>query len=79
MESNQTTVEFICSNNRKIIIDFILDENGILDYKPHFEPQEIDPKEDLGLGGLLCQIFLNSLTDQSQLDDTNKESSVSEN
>lgn len=62
---NKATVEFICSPKRKIIIDFELDENNMLNYNPRFEPQEVDPKENLGLAGELCRFFIEALESQS--------------
>lgn len=72
MENKTATVEFICSPNRKIIIDFELDEHNMLNYHPRFEPQEIDPKEDLGLGAELCQYFIEALENSSKTPEENQ-------
>lgn len=54
-------VEFVSESNQKIIIDFTLNDNGDLDYKPTFQPAIKDPKTKLGLTGKLCEIFISSL------------------
>jgi hypothetical protein len=47
-------------DNQKLIIEFFEDEQGYLTYKPHFDPP-IDEKTQLGLLGLLCEKFIDSL------------------
>lgn len=61
-------VEFICDSGQKIVFDFNLDESGTLEYKPHFEPKLTDPKTELGLAGLLCEMFVKSLLDKKKED-----------
>lgn len=62
-------VEFISQDGQKIILDFTIQDNGDLDYKPSFEPQ-VDPKTHLGLAGQLCEIFLTSLIKESNSSNT---------
>lgn len=67
-------VEFITSSGQKIIIDFSLDDNDNLDFKPSYEPQITDPKTNLGLAGKLCEIFMTSL-----MKETNNETPAPKN
>lgn len=63
-------VEFTCESGQKIVLDFSLDNNGDLDYKPSFEPKLTDPKTNLGLAGQLCEIFISALVNGSGIEDT---------
>lgn len=54
-------VEFTSEQGQKIIIDFTLEDNGDLNYKPSFDPQLTDPKTNLGLSGQLCEVFIQAL------------------
>lgn len=54
-------VEFNDEQGQKIIIDFTLEDNGDLNYKPSFDPQLTDPKKNLGLSGQLCEVFIQAL------------------
>lgn len=63
-------VEFICESGQKIVLDFSLDNNGDLNYKPSFEPKLTDPKTNLGLAGQLCEIFISALINESEIEDT---------
>lgn len=58
-------VEFINNEGQKIILNFDLDDNGNLEYKPSFEPK-VDPKTNLGLTGKLCEIFITALVNTSK-------------
>ena len=69
-------VEFISNTEQKIIIDFSLDELGNLEYKPSFEPK-VNPKTNLGLAGKLCEIFITSLINSSDVENTQLDSSKS--
>lgn len=54
-------VEFTSESGQKIILNFNLSDNGDLNYKPSFEPKNIDLKTNLGLSGQLCEIFITAL------------------
>lgn len=63
-------VEFTNSVGQKIVLDFSLNQNGDLDYKPSFEPKLVDPKTNLGLAGQLCELFITTLIRTSEVEDT---------
>ena len=46
--------------NQKLIMEFVVSEDGELTYKPHFDPP-VDQKTKLGLLGFLCEKFIDSL------------------
>lgn len=62
-------VEFINQVGQKIILDFNLDDQGNLDYKPSFEPK-VDPKTNLGLSGKLCEIFITAIVNAGEKENT---------
>lgn len=63
-------VTFSNESGQNIVIDFTVDDKDNLDYKPHFEPKLKDPKQELGLMGVLCEIFMQSLHSQGESTDT---------
>lgn len=62
-------VEFINQTGQKIILEFTLQDDGNLDYKPSFEPKLIDPKTNLGLAGQFCEMFLTTLLKGNNVED----------
>lgn len=62
-------VEFINQTGQKIILEFTLQDDGNLDYKPSFEPKLIDPKTNLGLAGQFCEMFLTTLLKDNNVED----------
>lgn len=71
-------VTFTNEDNQSIIIDFVLNEDGSLDYKPSFVPKLTDPKTDLGLAGQFVEIFIAALHSEDKSKDLN-ESATKEN
>ena len=59
-------VEFINQSGQKIIIDFTLDDDGSLEFKPSYDPVITDPKTNLGLGGQLCEVLIAALIKSEQ-------------
>lgn len=54
-------VTFTNESDQSIVLDFTVDDEDNLDYKAHFEPKLKDPKQNLGIIGVLCEIFIQSL------------------
>ena len=48
-------------DDKMIIVDFTLDDDGNADYNVRFHPELKDKDENIGLKGHLCQIFLEAL------------------
>lgn len=65
-------VTFTNEDNQSIILDFTLNDDGSLEYKPSFEPKLTDPKKDLGLAGQFVQILLTALHEEDKTEDQNE-------
>lgn len=57
---NKCTITFE-EDNKKIVVDFTIDENDNADYNIRMEPEVKDKDEDIGLKGYLCQMFIDAL------------------
>lgn len=68
-------VEFTSTSGQKIVIDFTLSDSDDLDFRPRFEPR-VDPKTDLGLAGMLCEIFLTALIKDQETPQPQKKKSL---
>lgn len=61
-------------DDKMIVVDFTLNDNGDADYNIRFHPEVNDMDEDIGLKGQLCQLFLAAIHNHASesVDDTSK-------
>ena len=61
-------------DDKMIVVDFTLDDNGDADYNIRFHPEIKDKDEDIGLKGQLCQLFLAAIHNHASdnVDDTSE-------
>lgn len=48
-------------DDKKIVVDFTVDDNDVADYKITMIPEIKDKSENMGLKGYLCQLFLEAI------------------
>ena len=60
-------------DNQKIIVHFQLDDNEGLRYKIETDPLITDPKQNVGLIGYFCNLFMDAVAHNGQEQPDNNE------